>query len=592
MGRELRRAKAQPLQPALAKDGEVKLYAGAISHRFRDGAPLGVVRRCGRAVIVRVDGGVPVKRTAWQDDGATVVLPLPTDVRSLWPDEDPVDLLVVDTGEDTELVRLKIREHGPEVLGPRIIDEFIPASADAPASVVRHIVKGFGLDGFTSERVAELEEVVCSEPFATDPLQELAEDEGWVGWKTRREILGNPDPWDYAMAERMRDTVFKGQRDDGSWDGLLLPTAYGILNALALGIPGDDSRVAKAADWLLSLSQPDNRPGMWMLRPEQIEQWNRTVREDPKADGFDFLQKSKSAGEVAFVRREKQQRVWPTCGRHYDGLCDSITHGSATAAYALCRSGRHDDARVRDYANTILQMEGMFGYFCACWGPNEFGSKPKDGRGGEPDFNQRPKNYEIARNAVPYRYARDAQDAKVLARMPHYPDVHRPDLADTNGWCPHVWRVMEVDNHYALEGAYWQNADCWAKTNRALSQYPGWPGSISEFSGLFQCHLYQTDLGRWEQGFPAAMLSQAAELCRLSRERDGLDAPAARFAKGIVLRTVPWLRRDQKSDGTWHHGDLDCHRGNKRHPVPGPRLTTYLVASALKDFGILERLRP
>lgn len=46
-----------------------------------------------------------------------------------------------------------------------------------------------------------------------------------------------------------------------------------------------------------------------------------------------------------------------------------MLHVSATAADALCRCGYEDHPRGKAYANSMLQLAAMFGYFCACWGP-------------------------------------------------------------------------------------------------------------------------------------------------------------------------------------------------------------------------------
>jgi hypothetical protein len=277
---------------------------------------------------------------------------------------------------------------------------------------------------------------------------------------------------------------------------------------------------------------------------------------------------------------------------------------SGTVADALCRCRHGDHSRVREYAAAMLRMGGYFGYFCSCWGILKPEHAVEVERGARPDFDD-PDNapegildtlpdgatcHSVALDALPYGYARDADDLLALASNPNYDRVHRPWLADTNGWAPYDWRDLGQEGRYALVGSYWQNADCWAKANRGLCGLPGWPGSVAAFMGLFQCHLYQTALGAWDQGFPAGMLRQIADMTRLARSGPG-EASELRLARVMVLKTIPWLRRHQKEDGLWDHGELHCERGYDEWPCISPRLATYHVCDVLNEFGLLDRLR-
>ncbi|MHC4252628.1 MAG: hypothetical protein ACYS9X_26215, partial [Planctomycetota bacterium] len=268
-----------------------------------------------------------------------------------------------------------------------------------------------------------------------------------------------------------------------------------------------------------------------------------------------------------------------------------MMHPSSTAAMALCACGHTGHARLKAYANTMYQYSAMFGYFCSCWGI--LGTKDKtDTRASDsyPDFNRRADEHPVALAALPYGHGRDAEDLCALAKLPRYPQIHRPDLSDTNGWTPYYSRDIGCDGFVALDGAYWENADCWAKPNRALSLFPNWAGSIAEFFALFQCHLYQTPFGEWNQGYVSGIFRMIEAVTRQAREGGGPDAASIIcFAKRMLLRTVPWLRHHQKDDGLWHLADLPRH-GDVGRP-PDPRLGTYHVVSVLGEFGLLERLR-
>jgi len=484
---------------------------------------------------------------------------------------------------------IRVQEHEPDVLGPRIIDELRePSNEKQPLTIVRHIVKSFEYEDLTNERLQELEELICSKSFSYDPLKELMTGNDWIAWKVRNEILQQPDADEEKLRQELMDEVFAWQIKDGSWNNSVVKTAYGILRALSIYVPSDDARIQKAAQWLLDWPEPAGRPGMWMLDEERLQKWDANKKGLSEVDWLTFMLHNFTEEDHELFRCQQHQEVIPSCTRMHAG-CDAMLHTSATVADALCRCGYANHPRVKSYANSILQLGGMFGYFCACWGILDTNEEIKDWRGNYPDFNQRKEEYEIALKSIPYGYARDEIDLLVLARNPNYPGIHRPDLSDTNGWVPYRWKEIGIDNHFALVGSYWQNADCWAKTNLALSQFPTWSGSIAEFLALFQCHLYQTPLGEWNQGYPAGIFRLIAEVSHITRQNVE-DSLISRFAKMLLLKTIPWLREHQKEDGLWAHGEL-AGMGEHHRPL-NRRLGTYHIVSVLNEFNLLEKLRP
>lgn len=102
-----------------------------------------------------------------------------------------------------------------------------------------------------------------------------------------------------------------------------------------------------------------------------------------------------------------------------------------------------------------------------------------------------------------------------------------------------------------------QNADCWASTNGALSQFPGCRRSPTEFLALFQCHLSQTSLGEWTRGFPSGLLQWLADVTWLARLDGAIgESPLLCFAKLMAFMTGHWLREHQGDDGLWDHARL------------------------------------
>ena len=589
MGRDLPEAQCQILQPVRIEGGKAKLFAGMVNAGLEPGTKVGFCLREGRVVLAEAADGVELEKTGWWDDGKQLELELTEDVRAALPAGETVAGLLVQHGDELELMPVRVQEHEPDILGPRIIDEVRAADEEGPPVVVRHVVKGIDYGDWTAERVAEMAELLAPEPFPQDPTALLAEGDDWIAWKTRKEILGQPGPDDGALRQQLETDIFAGQGDSGSWDDHVVKTAYGILHALSIDVPSDDERVQRAANWLLGRPEPLGRPGMWMLDEPRLKKWDARKRGEEEVEWLEFMVTRYTEEDHDLFRAPEPQQIIPSCTRNHHAGCDAMLHPSATAAMALCGCGHAEHPRVRAYANSMYQLSAMFGYFCACWGILGRDKEVEDHRDGWPDFGRRADERPIALAAVPYGHGRDAEDLCALARLPRYPGVHRPDLSDTNGWTPYACRDIGRDGFLALDGAYWQNADCWAKPNRALAQFPGWTGSIAEFFALFQCHLYQTPLGEWNQGYPSGLFRQIAEITRATRSRQGLDdSSLVCFAASRLLRTVPWLRRHQKDDGLWHFEELPRH-GDQGRP-PSPRLGTYHVCSVLQEFGLLDRL--
>jgi hypothetical protein len=63
--------------------------------------------------------------------------------------------------------------------------------------------------------------------------------------------------------------------------------------------------------------------------------------------------------------------------------------------------------------------------------------------------------------------------------------------------------------------------------------------------------------------------------------------PLAAF---LVLRSVPLLIRTQRPDGLWHEARLAYL--DESTPPPSPAESTFLILSALKQFGFLDVLVP
>jgi hypothetical protein len=218
------------------------------------------------------------------------------------------------------------------------------------------------------------------------------------------------------------------------------------------------------------------------------------------------------------------------------------------------------------------------GYWCGC-GALGFGDPDIAPCEDEADLDAPTGGSGESRDALAWRWVEGASESALLANEPGRRTSRRPEIQGTGTHLlPFVWRrVPRQRNRFALVGTAWQNADCWAKVNRALSQHPSCPRSLTERRALYQASRYQTSLGEWSQAHPAGMLALLSQY----------DHP---FARALVAKTVPWLRAHQAEDGLWHHEDLPRPDGTAEPPAP--RLATYHIVAALHAFGLLDQLRP
>jgi len=87
------------------------------------------------------------------------------------------------------------------------------------------------------------------------------------------------------------------------------------------------------------------------------------------------------------------------------------------------------------------------------------------------------------------------------------------------------------------------------------------------------CMLYQSGVGEWGSEYLSSMFGML----------DRLAHPLSAF---LVLRSVPLLIREQRSDGFWHEN----LKGNC--PPPKPEESTFIILSTLKRFNYLDALLP
>ncbi len=571
MGKELVKSSPQPLQPVRVTRKNTIQIMCLTELGFSSADRFDVEVKDGRCTLRRVEhAGRPIVKGK---------LTVSDEVKNILSQPDASGAILLVRQDEAVILPVFVQEYTPDPLGPRFIDELLPNC------IVRHAIPGPACDGWTAEGLHDLVEMVCSEPFRIDPIPAIAQGDDWVGWMTRNHLLEQPAPEDDNLRADMVSGILQGQKNDGSW-GLVSATAYAILRLLVLGEDTSTEAIQRAANWLLDLPEPAPRPGMWMLTQEYLEEWlGKRQSKEQKAFAAGEIQRAAPRDEISFYswslplheqdqfRGQETQQVIPICARHHPPACEPrITHISALVAEALMLCGYHSHPRLRRYINTISHVGGMYGYWCGC-GALGFYDSDIPASAEEPDFDMRRITYDGSHDMSHWRWISRAPKCVELA---NHKRLHTRDTRLN----PFYWYdIPGEDGYFALIGTGWQNGDCWAKTNRALSRHPSCSGSLTEHLATYQASRYQTSLGQWDQGFPAGMLAF-------------LSLYNSNTAKSLVAKTIPWLREHQAEDGLWRHEELSQNECGKLSKPPAPRLATYHIISALHKFGLMNRLRP
>ncbi|MFC1718535.1 hypothetical protein ACFL6S_33070 [Candidatus Poribacteria bacterium] len=571
MGQELVESSLQPLQPVKVGRKNTIQFMCLTELGFSSADRFVVEVQDGRCILRRVEhGGLPIVKGK---------LTVSEEVRNVLSQPDADGAILVGRQGEAFMLPVFVKEHPPDPLGPRFIDELLPNR------IIRHAIPGPARGEWTTEALHDLVEMICSEPFSVDPIPAIAQGDDWVGWMTRNRLLEQPVPEDDSFRADIVSGILQGQKGDGSWD-TVPATAYAILRFLALGEDASGEAIQRAANWLLDLPEPEPRPGMWMLTQEYLEEWlcRRQPREQ-KAFVAGEIQRAAPDDEISFYcwnfpmheqdqfRGQEAQRVVPICARHHPPACEPrITHISALVAEALMLCGYHSHPRLRRYVNTISHVGGMYGYWCGC-GALGFYDSDMPASEEEPDFDVRSTTFDGSHDMSSWRWISSSSKCAGLAN-------HTRQRTKDTALEPFCWyNIPGEDGLFALIGIGWQNGDCWAKTNRALSRHPSCSGSLTEHLATYQASRYQTSLGEWDQGFPAGMLAF-------------LSLYNSNTAKSLVTKTIPWLREHQADDGLWHHEKLSQNDWGKLAEPLAPKLATYHIISALHKFGLMDRLRP
>jgi hypothetical protein len=380
-----------------------------------------------------------------------------------------------------------------------------------------------------------------------DPLAPFEQMDCWLGLVARKMLVGGFSDKDLEAAQICRQEIADAQQANGSWQDGVLRTAANLIRLLELDATKQEPAVEKAARWLLDLPEPTGLPGLFMLSEKLVRRFNewktkpgvkgRPHRRESKGDLQDFV------GAVDYA-----------INYALDACELRLTWTSALVLEALLRCGLHDEPRVVRAINTLFALSGHGGW-CGC---GYLDAKVDIPSAQEPvDW-----GFPVPRQNSPHHIDWFPEEKDIV--QPVY-DGHHQALA--------------ISPRKALLVKSWHNTGlCTMVMHRALSYHPQYAGSTLEMMDALRLAYVQSAYGTWGD-----MVHASSMLGFLSR----LTHPLAAF---LVLRSVPWLIREQGADGLWQEKAI-AHDG-KGCPPPAKEESSFLILRALKQFEFLDALRP
>jgi hypothetical protein len=380
-----------------------------------------------------------------------------------------------------------------------------------------------------------------------DPLAPFEQMDGWLGLVARKMLVGGFSDRDLEAARIYRQEIADAQQADGSWEGGVLRTAANLIRLLDLDATIQEPAVEKAARWLLDLPEPAGLPGLFMLSEKLVRRFNEW-KTKPGAKGRPHRRESK--GEMG----EFLSTVDYATNYALDACELRLTWTTALVLEALLRCGLHDEPRVVRAINTLFALSGHGGW-CGCG--------YLDAKVDVPSV-QEPVDwgFPVPKQNSPHHIDWFPEERDIV--QPVY-DGHHQALA--------------IAPRKALLVKSWHNTGlCTMVMHRALSYHPQYAGSTLEVMDALCLAYVQSAYGTWGD-----MVHVSSMLGFLSR----LTHPLAAF---LVLRSVPWLIREQGEDGLWQEKAIT--RDGKGCPPPVKEESSFLILRALKQFGFLDVLWP
>jgi len=451
--------------------------------------------------------------------------------------------------------KLQLAERPTKVPGCTIIDTF------GPTTVTRAFSLRPDPTRISHSSVRKLLPAVGK--FRHDPVDALKHLNGRIGLLARKEFLGGWTSADKEAARAYRKALADGQQDDGSWHQSAAHTAFQLIRLIETGATLRYTPVAKAAEWLLSSSEPDGFPGLFMFDEEVTRRFNEW--------------KSRHSGRDRGARQPAKGHVTTFIdNRDLLGVSNSfcelrLTWTSAVATEALLRCGLAAERRVIRALNTQLAMRhGM--RWCGC---GNFVAGIRHADSTDPlDFNSLPVVTKPPRGGAVWMIDWPVDPSQILEKVSDNP---------ARGHLHYRHLSLGKNKAVLLRRPDKGSGDCSFIVHRGLSWHPAYKGSNLETLAALE----------WEyrQGWDGTWTGNALSFVFAGLER--LSSPLGSF---LVLRSLPALIRTQQPDGFWKEPDDVVRQGwaLSRSPLPPPTKeeTTFAILKALKKFKFLDTLIP
>ena len=433
------------------------------------------------------------------------------------------------------LKKLDLVEKTTEIPGLMIIDTF------KPDIVKREYASSVDFEKISSAHLERLLSLMGR--FQTNPLAPFKTMKGRVGILARREFLGGPTKEERMAVRDYNRHLTEKQRDNGSWDDNNMTTAFNLMRLVEAGVTVKDPVVEKGVRWLLSTTEPLGFPGLFMLSEKHVCRFNAWKE---RQGGSKTVRSSARNTTPAEARKYLQDRDVLSSLSHMP--CElRLTWTSGIVIEALLRCGLHEHPRVIRAINTLFTMSENGGW-CGCG-----------------YFDTRKKNY-IPESVNPVDFNRFPA---FKLNPQHISDLVVSVVCNDRGRM-----AMNIGENQALMvRSYWSTGECGMVVRRALSFHPAFRRSNFEANTALICMLYQSGVGEWGSEYLSSMFGML----------DKLAYPLSAF---LVLRSVPLLIREQRSDGFWHEN----LKGNC--PPPKPEESTFIILNTLKKFNYLDALLP
>ena len=433
------------------------------------------------------------------------------------------------------LKRLDLVERTTEIPGLMIIDNY------TPDVVVREYASSVDFEKISSAHLERL--LALMGRFHHNPLAPFKTVKGRIGILARKEFLDGPTKEDSITLHDYNRYLAEKQLDNGSWDDNNMTTAFNMMKLIEAGVTKKDPAVEKGVRWLLSTTEPLGFPGLFMLSEKHGCRFNAWKE---RQTGSKTVRSSARNTTPAEARKYLQDRDVFSSLSHMP--CElRLTWTTGIVLETLLRCGLHEHPRVIRAINTLFTMSEKGGW-CGCG-----------------YFDTRKKNY-IPESSNPIDFNRFPA---FKLNPQHISDHVASVVSNDRGRI-----AMNIgENQALLVRSYSSTGECGMTVRRALSFHPAFRRSNFESNTALICMLYQSGVGEWGTEYLSSMFGML----------DRLAHPLAAF---LVLRSVPLLIREQRSDGFWHeNGKGDC-------PPPRPEESTFIILRTLKKFNYLDALLP